>query len=197
MAKTAKIARKKNVDNSLAYEFSVKQKDILERVHFGSFEVLITTKGAMFKNYSGFHVFTSPYAVGVDGKAVENSLYRWLVNLVNTHKALADKLDEQFDEQTYDDGRPLLNRDIYDLDKIITEANLIKPMTAFIDVNKATEEAKEYMNWLTTMQEELSEAMAQQPASEEEAMKADVEEAFKMQQAETMTQMIEEADDAK
>ena len=60
------------------FEFIIKESDVLERENFGSFEIVITKQGAIFKNYTGFRVFTTPYAVGLDGVAHETSLYAWL-----------------------------------------------------------------------------------------------------------------------
>lgn len=195
----AKTAKKKTVDNGMAYEFCIKQKDVIERVHFGGFEVIKTKGGIMFKNYSGFHVYTTPYSVGVDGVAHENSLYAWLDNLITTQKELSDKLDEPFGDETLDDGTPLLNRDIYDMQVITTEANLLYPLTVFTDVNHAAEQANKQIQWLTEQSEKLAEAIAdeQNLPSEEEAVKADAEEGAKALVSETMAEMMKEGlDDA-
>lgn len=45
------------------FEFIIKKSDVLERENFGSFEIVITKGYACFKNYTGFRVFTTPYAV--------------------------------------------------------------------------------------------------------------------------------------
>lgn len=69
------MAKKKETKG---FEFIIEEKDVLERENFGSFEIVITKGYACFKNYTGFRVFTTPYAVGLDGVAHETSLYAWL-----------------------------------------------------------------------------------------------------------------------
>lgn len=194
----AKTAKKKKVDNTLSYEFCIKEKDVLERVHFGSFEVIKTKGGIMFKNYTGYHVFTTPYAVGYDGVAHENSLYQWLDNLIEAKKLSEGRLDEQFGDEFLDDGRPLLMRDVYDMQKITTEANMLYPLTVFTDVNRAAEQANEQIKWLTKMSEELSEAIADEASlpSEEEAVRADAETGAAVLNVETFAEMVKEIEDA-
>ncbi len=137
------------------FEFSVKKEYILDRADFGSFEVVLTKCGAMFRNYTGFHVWVSPYSVGWDGVAHENSLYGWLVNLVKMKEEFSGNEDEAFC------GNPsLTNGDILYSSKIITEANLSRPMAVFVDLNEAANSAIGYMEWLEKMQGELKKAMS-------------------------------------
>ena len=70
------------------FEFIIKESDVLERENFGSFEIVITKGYACFKNYTGFQVFTTPYAVGLDGVAHETSLYAWLKYMVDFKKSI-------------------------------------------------------------------------------------------------------------
>ena len=195
--KTKKTAKRQSPKGKMAkvpaYEFQIKESDVKKRAHFGSFEVIVTTGGIMFKNYSGFHIYTTPYAVGADGVAVKNSLYAWLENLVGTQEAFKDSLDEPFMDATYDDGRVMTKGDILEADKLITEGNLLQPMTAFVDLDEATRKAEDHMRWLTRMQEQLLEAMNSEPAPEEEAVKADAEEAAKVLAQEAVSDMVGEA----
>lgn len=195
----AYIANKKNrkgkkpVNAADAFEFRIDKRDVLERVHFGSFELVKTKKGILFKNYSGYMVWTTPYAVGYDGKASETTLYRWLDNLIGTYHAFKDKLDEPFGTETHEDGSLLLNRDILEADKIITEGNLIHPMTAFVDLNRAAEMANSYIKWFSEMQERLSEAMMPDSLPFEDAEKMRVEEQYKAEMGEMLGEMLQEA----
>ena len=69
------------------YEFRIADGEVTARVHFGAFELIKTKRGIMFKTYTGFHVWTTPYATGLDGKAHPKSLYAWLDNLIEAKKA--------------------------------------------------------------------------------------------------------------
>ncbi len=145
----------KTVLKDVDFEFSIKKEDILNRADFGSFEIVLTKYGAMFKNYTGFHVWTSPYSVGLDGVAHENSLYGWLVNLVKMKESFSAVEDEAFSEEP-----SLTNGDILYSSKIITEANLVRPMTVFVDFDEAAISAISHMKWLEKMQEELKKAIS-------------------------------------
>ena len=123
------------------FEFIIKESDVLERENFGSFEIIITKGYACFKNYTGFRVFTTPYAVGLDGVAHETSLYAWLKYMVDFKKSIKDKENEMFGKTTS------TNKEFLDGMKVLTEANLIKPMAVFTDINEAQKEAENYMKW--------------------------------------------------
>lgn len=131
------------------FEFIIKESDVLERENFGSFEIVITKQGAIFKNYTGFRVFTTPYAVGLDGVAHETSLYAWLKYVVDFKKSIKGKENEMFGETTS------TNREFLDGMKVITEANLIKPMAVFTDIEEAQKEAENYMKWLESQMKDL------------------------------------------
>lgn len=163
----AKTASKKTVDNKLSFEFSIRENEVIERENFGAFEVVKTKKGIMYKNYTGYHIFVTPYAVGLDGKAHETSLYAWLDNLLQTKKAFDGHLEEPFEDAGITKG------DLLNADKIITESNLSWPMTAFIDVEKAASFANDYMKWLNAQQEKLQKVMSED--APEEDLKAQAE----------------------
>lgn len=192
----AKTANKKNIDNGMAYEFVIREKDVIERVDFGAFEVIKTSSGIMWKNYNGYHVFTKKYSTDNMGKAIEGSLYAWLDNLIETHKAFDGLMDEQFDGQTHDDGTPLTNREIYDMDRIVTEANLTKPLTIFTDLNEAIVAANEYISWLRERQEELLKAESEDLSSEDDVLRADVEEQERQELTETAVQIMDDFNNA-
>ena len=142
------------------YEFIIEEKDVLERAHFGSFEIVKTRRGIMYKNYAGFHVWAEPYVTRVDGGMKETSLYEWLDNAI-AHK----KLSTGHEGEPYGDGS-VTRGDVLDMVSILTESNVTYPMTAFVDLDRATEFATRHMRWLKEMQEKLRDAMASAPPGE-------------------------------
>lgn len=57
--------------------------------------------------------------------------------------------------------------------KVLTEANLIKPMAVFTDINEAQKEAENYMKWIEQQMNDLNKAMNTTPS--EEDLKANAE----------------------
>lgn len=166
----ARIAKKKNVDNGLAYEFSIQEKDIIERENFGAFEIIKTKKGIMYKNYTGYHVWFTPYCTGADGVAHETSSYLWLDELLRHKKEFAGHESDPYLDTEITQG------EILETDKIITEACLTHPMTAFIDLDYATKFASEHIKWLSEMSAKLESAMDNTPEDEDlDAVKANLE----------------------
>lgn len=131
--------------------FQVNENEVIDCTDFGSFEVVRTKRGIMFRTYTGYHIWTSPYAVGVDGTPHHNSLYSWLDNLVEMSKAYSGHEDEIFDK----DNPDITTGDILESQKIMTVANLTMPLTIFIDPDKAADAANSYMKWLDDMQNKL------------------------------------------
>lgn len=149
------------------FEFIIKESDVLERENFGSFEIVISKQGAIFKNYTGYRVFTTPYAVGLDGVAHETSLYAWLKYVVDFKKSIKGKENEMFGETGS------TNQEFLDGMKVLTEANLIKPQAVFTDINEAQKEAENYMKWLGGQMKDLEEVINTAP--QEEDLKANAE----------------------
>lgn len=149
------------------FEFIIKESDVLEREIFGSFEIVITKQGAIFKNYTGFRVFTTSYAVGLDGVAHETSLYAWLKYMVDFKKSIVGKENEMFGETGS------TNQEFLDGMKVVTEANLIKPMAVFTDIEEAQKEAENYLKWMEQQMKDLDKAMNTTPP--EEDLKANAE----------------------
>lgn len=158
------MAKKKETKG---FEFIIKESDVLERENFGSFEIVVFKQGICFKNYTGYKVFTTPYAVGLDGVAHETSLYAWLRYMVDFKKSIKGKENEMFGETTS------TNKEFLDGMKVLTEANLIKPMTVFTDINDAQKEAENYMKWMEGQMKDLNKAM--NTTSPEEDLKANAE----------------------
>lgn len=158
------MAKKKETKG---FEFIIKESDVLERENFGSFEIVVFKQGICFKNYTGYKVFTTPYAVGLDGVAHETSLYAWLRYMVDFKKSIKGKENEMFGETTSTNKEFLVGM------KVLTEANLIKPMTVFTDINDAQKEAENYMKWMEGQMKDLNKAMNTTPP--EEDLKANAE----------------------
>lgn len=152
------MAKKKETKG---FEFIIKESDVLERENFGSFEIVVFKQGICFKNYTGYKVFTTPYAVGLDGVAHETSLYAWLRYMVDFKKSIKGKENEMFGETTS------TNKEFLDGMKVLTEANLIKPMTVFTDINDAQKEAENYMKWMEGQMKDLNKAMNTTPPEED------------------------------
>lgn len=166
------------------FEFIIKESDVLERENFGSFEIVIAKGYACFKNYAGFRVFTTPYAVGFDGVAHETSLYAWLKYMVGFKKSIKGKENEMFGETAS------TNKEFLDGMKVLTETNLVKPMTVFTDINEAQKEAENYMKWMEGQMKDLNKAMNATPP--EEDLKADAEFERKAIMAEEAKEMFDD-----
>lgn len=151
------------------FEFIIEEKDVLERENFGSFEIIITKGYACFKNYTGYRVFTTSYAVGLDGKAHETSLYAWLKYMVEFKKSIVGKENEKFADTD------VTNQDMLDGLKITAEANLIKPMVVFTDVEEVQKEAMRYQEWFTKQMQDLQTAMETIPSEEDVKANAEFE----------------------
>lgn len=169
--------------------FVIRNSEITEQENFGSFEVIKTKRGIMFKNYNGYHVWTTPYAVGTDGKAHETSLYSWLDELLKLKKAFVGRENEKIIE-----GSEATKGDLLESARIATEANLVRPMVVFTDRDYAYEEAQRYIDWMKEQMEALQKA-AETPAPEEDE-KANAEFNAKVDAYETMHQMIQEEENA-
>jgi hypothetical protein len=160
------MAKKKETKG---FEFIIEEKDVLERENFGSFEIVITKGYACFKNYTGYRVSTTPYAVGVEGKAHETSLYAWLKYMVEFKKSIVGKENEKFADTD------VTNQEMLDGLKITTEANLIKPQVVFTDIEEAQREAMHYQEWFTKQMQDLQEAMTTTPPEEDVKANAEFE----------------------
>ena len=166
------------------FEFIIEEKDVLARENFGSFEIMVCKTGCIFKNYTGYRVFTTPYAVGVDGVAHETSLYAWLKYMVDFKKSIKGKENEMFGETTS------TNKEFLDGMKVLTETNLVKPMIVFTDINEAQKEAENYMKWMEGQMKDLNKAMNTTPP--EEDLKANAEFEQKAIMAEEAKEMFDD-----
>ena len=65
------------------------------------------------------------------------------------------------------------NLEFLDGMKVVTEANLIKPMAVFTDIDEAQKEAENYLKWMEKQMKDLDKAMSTTPP--EEDLKANAE----------------------
>lgn len=151
------------------FEFIIEESDVLERENFGSFEIAICKGGCVFRNYTGYRVFTTPYAVGVDGKAHDTSLYAWLKYMVEFKKSIVGKENGKYADTD------VTNQEMLDGLKIATEANLIKPMVVFTDFEEAQREALRYQEWFVKQMQDLQKAMETDPPEEDVKANAEFE----------------------
>lgn len=181
------IANKKSVSKA-NYIFDIKSSEILEQENFGSFEVIKTKRGIMFKTYTGYHVWTTPYAVGTDGKAHETSLYKCLDELLQTNKLFKGHEDEELTELNGEKG--ITKGDLLNTEKIVVEANLTRPMTVFTNRDYAYTEAAKHIDWLKEQMELLQKTAEKTPPEDDE--KANAEYNASVEAAETMQEMLKE-----
>lgn len=165
------MPKKKKTENNSpeqiqnAYEFIIKSDDVIERVPFGSFEIIRTKQGMVFKTFTGFSVFVSRYAVASDGEAHDTSLFSWLDELIQMKKDFSGHESEPFS-----DGVNYTKGDLLRAYEITTEANLTRPMTVFIDRDYAMEEGNRYLQWFVGMMQKYA-AITNSPAPEEDPKK--------------------------
>ena len=163
------------------FEFVVKESDVLERENFGSFEIVLTKSGIIFKNYTGYRVFTTPYTTGLDGVAHQTSLYSWLKYVLDMKKSTKGKENELFE------GTDVTIKDFMDGLKTITESNLVKPQVVFTDFDEAVRESNHFIEWIDSQTEELKRAMGSTPP--EEDLKANAELESRVAMAETLKEI--------
>ena len=144
------------------FEFIISIRDVIERENFGSFELVKTAKGIMYKNYTGYHVWTTQYSTGIDGKAGQFSLYRALDELLKLKKLAKNHPDDIYFKE-------ITNKQMFDSDIIVIEANLTRPMTVFTDVSESLKAASEYIEWLKKKQVKIQKAMSKLEKEDEKA----------------------------
>lgn len=151
-----KIATKKKVDNNagiLRFISGIKKEDVKEVADFGRFQIIILKDGAIFHTTTGFEIRCKAWTADFDGNATEASLFSWLCNVVAMKKEAEAKKDEEYPYTGVTYG------DLLDGEVIITEANLLHPVSAFIDMNKAAEFAQGHIKWLGDKMSELENAI--------------------------------------
>lgn len=130
--------------------------DLLERVHFGSFSVVVTSRGVLFETYTGYHVWTTPFVKGYDGVMRDKSLYRWLMDLLDFRRRALGHEDDPVDGiEPDEDGHVVTNGEMLEMLKVVTECNLMSPVVVFGDGGRPFDAAVDYMRWLKGRYDDL------------------------------------------
>jgi len=164
---------RRKTEKSKEYEFIIPTEDVVWREVFDRFEIVKTKRGMLFKTYTGYSVFVTRYAVGVDGEAHDTSLYGWLEEAVALHRMYRGHEDEPLS-----DGAAETKGDLLSAVRITTEANLLYPYTVFTDRDLAMRKAGEYMEWLGRKMKELDDSMSAPSQEEDMAENAKFEARF-------------------
>lgn len=151
-------------------EYVVPFGTLVERRCFSSFAVTRTSRGMLFETYTGYHVWTTPYVAGVGGDVVRvKSLHGWLSLLLDV--AGKSELDRDALYPGLPDDAAMSYGEMLDAMLIITECNLLHPVTAFVDGDRSVECSRRYMEWLGKQSAALSEAMSGDAADDDAEMR--------------------------
>lgn len=162
--------------------------DLVEKRDFGSFSVVRTTRGLMYENYTGYHIWTTAYAGWIDGTAKEKNLYSWLNHLMELAKSAELMPDEEYE------GTGMTYSAFLDSMKILTESVLSYPMVAFADLPRATEFALNHMKWLRERSELLAKTAATEYVKDDDRDERILaEDSTRMQVQDTLRGMIDES----
>lgn len=166
----ARIAKKKSVDNNIGLlnvVDGVDKKNVVSITDFGSFFIILLKDGAIYHTHIGYEVRCKRWCTDMNNETQETTLFNWLSNLVDFKKAVRGN------EQVEFPGTGQTNEQMLDYMKILTEANMLHPVTAFSDLDTATKFASDRINFLREKAEELDKATSSsvQEESEEDMRK--------------------------
>lgn len=152
----ARIAKKKTVNNNaglLRVIEGIDEKKVVSVTDFGSFFIVLLKDGAIYHTHIGYEVRCKRWLMDINNERKETTLYNWLVNLVAMKKDFKGKENELFPEtdRTY--------KDMLDFTVICTEANMLHPVSAFVDADEAAKFANERLNYLQEQSKKLEAAM--------------------------------------
>lgn len=189
----ARVANKKTVDNMaglLNVVEGVDKKKVVGVTDFGSFFVVLLKDGAIYHTHIGYEVRCKRWLMDVSNDRKETSLYSWLVNLVAMKGSIKGKEEELFP------GTDQTNQAMLDFSVIITEANMLHPVSAFCDMDEAAKFANDRLNWLRAHSEKLEAAMnAETKEESEEDLAKDFEHGQKAVMAEELAKEVGEEQD--
>lgn len=133
----------------------VDEDKLVDAADFESFVVLILKDGAIFRNSMGFEVRCKAWCYDPTAdQSRSTSLYSWLCNLVELKKSSVGREDEEFPETGTTYG------ELVESLSFLTVTNMLYPLTAFTDVDKASEYANRRIEWLVEKTKELDAAMS-------------------------------------
>lgn len=152
----ARIAKKKTVNNNaglLRVIEGIDEKKVVSVTDFGSFFIVLLKDGAIYHTHIGYEVRCKRWVMDVNNNRQIGLLYNWLENLVDFKKNIKGKEKELFP------GSGSTNQDMLDFSVIVTEANMLHPVSAFVDASVAAKFANERMKYLREQSEKLEAAM--------------------------------------
>lgn len=168
----------------------VDEDKLVDAADFESFVVLILKDGAIFRNSMGFEVRCKAWCYDpTAAQSRSTSLYSWLCNLVELKKSSVGREDEEYPETGTTYG------ELVESLSFMTVTNMLYPLTAFTDVDKASEYANRRMEWLIEKTKELDAAMSAEVKEESaDDLRKDFEDGARASFAEDVQKMLAEDD---
>lgn len=168
----------------------VDEDKLVDAADFDSFVVLILKDGAIFRNSMGFEVRCKAWCYDpTAAQSRSTSLYSWLCNLVKLKKSSVGREDEEYPETGTTYG------ELVESLSFMTVTNMLYPLTAFTDVDKASEYANRRMEWLIEKTKELDAAMSAEVKEESaDDLRKDFEDGARASFAEDVQKMLAEED---
>ena len=168
----------------------IDEDKLVDAADFESFVVLILKDGAIFRNSMGFEVRCKAWCYDPTAcQSRSTSLYSWLCNLVELKKSSVGREDEEYPETGTTYG------ELVESLSFLTVTNMLYPLTAFTDVDKATEYANRRFEWLIEKTKELDAAMSAEVKEESaDDLRKDFEDGARASFAEDVQKMLAEED---
>lgn len=168
----------------------VDEDKLVDAADFDSFVVLILKDGAIFRSSNGFDVRCKAWSFDpAEDTSRETSLYSWLCNLVELKNSSIGKEDEEYPETGTTYG------ELVESLSFLTVTNMLYPLTAFTDVDKASEYANRRMEWLIEKTKELDAAMSAEVKEESaDDLRKNFEDGARASFAEDVRKMLAEED---
>lgn len=168
----------------------VDEDKLVDAAEFESFVVLILKDGAIFRSSNGFEVRCKAWSFDpAENTSRETSLYSWFCNLVELKNSSIGKEDEEYPETGTTYGY------LVESLSFLTVTNMLYPLTAFTDVDKATEYANRRFEWLVEKTKELDAAMAADTKEETaDDLRKEFEDGARASFAEDVKKMLAEED---
>lgn len=166
----------------------IDEDKLVDAADFESFVVLILKDGAIFRNSMGFEVRCKAWCYDPTAdQSRSTSLYSWLCNLVELKKSSVGREDEEYPETGTTYG------ELVESLSFMTVTNMLYPLTAFTDVDKASEYANRRFEWLIEKTKELDAAMSAEVKEESaDDLRKDFEEGARASFAEDVQKMLAE-----
>lgn len=166
----------------------IDEDKLVDAADFESFVVLILKDGAIFRNSMGFEVRCKAWCYDPTAdQSRSTSLYSWLCNLVELKKSFVGREDEEYPETGTTYG------ELVESLSFMTVTNMLYPLTAFTDVDKASEYANRRFEWLIEKTKELDAAMSAEVKEESaDDLRKDFEDGARASFAEDVQKMLAE-----